>query len=264
MPDETLLAAHQHSSHHRAEIAQSDRCGCFYCLALYPPSAIARWVDDGRTALCPSCGIDAVLGSAAGYPIDREFLAQMQAHWFGEPEASELGLSDSDLSESELLPSESSESSEAALATLAALAAGDRPDRAALDAAIAQLEGQRQRGSLSDLAGCWRLLWTSGGGRLPVAIVQCFAIDNPDPLTFTNRIELPGGGLTTHNRFTYLPRARLEFVAERLRLQLGPLRFGLPLGNWAQGWLQVTYLTDEWNLLRGDRGGLALYQRDRA
>jgi hypothetical protein len=37
---------------------------------------------EGQTALCPKCGIDAVIGSASGYPISREFLAEMHRHWF--------------------------------------------------------------------------------------------------------------------------------------------------------------------------------------
>ncbi|HEX5724898.1 MAG TPA: cytoplasmic protein [Longimicrobiaceae bacterium] len=60
----------------------SETCGCFYCLKAFPPSAIAEWVDRGETALCPRCGIDAVLGSASGYPLTREFLREMRSFWF--------------------------------------------------------------------------------------------------------------------------------------------------------------------------------------
>jgi hypothetical protein len=42
----------------------------------------AEWVDDETTLLCPFCGIDSVIGTASGYPITREFLAQMREHWF--------------------------------------------------------------------------------------------------------------------------------------------------------------------------------------
>ena len=81
------VAAHVHSSSHRNELTTSDVCGCFYCLELYSPTEIVDWIDEdvngiGRTALCPKCGIDSVMGSASGYPITKEFLKKMHEHWF--------------------------------------------------------------------------------------------------------------------------------------------------------------------------------------
>ena len=81
------VAAHVHSSSHRNELMTSDVCGCFYCLESYSPTEIVDWIDKdvngiGRTALCPKCGIDSVMGSASGYPITKEFLKKMHEHWF--------------------------------------------------------------------------------------------------------------------------------------------------------------------------------------
>jgi hypothetical protein len=79
-----LKEAHKHSIRHREEIAASERCGCFYCLAIFEPAAITDWVDEHDvTALCPKCGIDSVIGTASGFPIaDFEFLTAMKEHWF--------------------------------------------------------------------------------------------------------------------------------------------------------------------------------------
>ena len=79
-----VVDAHFHSSRHRPEIEASKRIGCFYCLAIYPPGEIGRWVDDvtGETAICPRCGIDSVIGDASGYPVEDDFLKRMNAHWF--------------------------------------------------------------------------------------------------------------------------------------------------------------------------------------
>lgn len=89
-----LIDAHRHSANHRAELLGSDSCGCFYCLTIFTPQAISDWVDGpaegpdgqahlaGTTAACPLCGVDAVIGSASGYPLTPQFLQQMQAHWF--------------------------------------------------------------------------------------------------------------------------------------------------------------------------------------
>jgi hypothetical protein len=52
------------------------------CDALFSPAEIIQWVDDGRTALCPKCEIDSVIGSASGYPITKNFLERMHSHWF--------------------------------------------------------------------------------------------------------------------------------------------------------------------------------------
>jgi len=81
------VRAHKHSSNHREELLQSDLCGCFYCLKIYPPEGISDWIDEdengmGTCALCPRCGIDSVIGSASGYPITEDFLRKMHVHWF--------------------------------------------------------------------------------------------------------------------------------------------------------------------------------------
>ncbi len=79
-----LEEAHRHSSRHREEIEASRTCGCFYCLEVFRPEEIRRWVPDEGTALCPRCGdlIDAVIGSASGFPITQRFLARMHLHYF--------------------------------------------------------------------------------------------------------------------------------------------------------------------------------------
>jgi len=92
MKKEDVIVAHRCSSNHRESILDSDVCGCFYCFSIFSSSEIEDWVDasddeadineTGQTALCPRCGIDSVLGSASGYPINREFLQKMNEYWF--------------------------------------------------------------------------------------------------------------------------------------------------------------------------------------
>ena len=81
--------AHEHSSNHRCEVAASTLCGCFYCCQTFAPSAIKEWVDPadddletGRTALCPFCGIDSVIGDKSGYRLTPEFLRTLNRYWF--------------------------------------------------------------------------------------------------------------------------------------------------------------------------------------
>ena len=88
IPERTLMDAHRHSALHGAEIARSAICGCFHCGQIYTRAEITDWLDDriegkeGRTALCPRCGIDSVIGSASGFPITAAFLGAMRHHWF--------------------------------------------------------------------------------------------------------------------------------------------------------------------------------------
>jgi hypothetical protein len=79
---DAVADAHGHSSRHRAEIEASRSCGCFYCLRTFPPAQITCWIVDEGTALCPYCGIDSVIGDAAGYDVSEPFLSRMHAAWF--------------------------------------------------------------------------------------------------------------------------------------------------------------------------------------
>lgn len=83
MPAE-VLDAHEHSVNHRKEIAVSKVCGCFACTNIFPPSKIWEWIetDTDEFAMCPYCGIDAVIGDESGYTITRDFLSQMNRYWF--------------------------------------------------------------------------------------------------------------------------------------------------------------------------------------
>jgi hypothetical protein len=87
-----LESIHRFSGRHRDLLARSERAGCFYCRRTFDPREINEWIDgpqvasdetsDGVTALCPRCGIDAVLPSAMPVPLTDELLAQMHSRWF--------------------------------------------------------------------------------------------------------------------------------------------------------------------------------------
>jgi hypothetical protein len=82
-----LQKAHRHSIFHETEIKQGDQCACFHCLKVFPTSAIVDWLEESegkeKTATCPFCGIDAVIGSDSGYPSgDVEFVKAMNKYYF--------------------------------------------------------------------------------------------------------------------------------------------------------------------------------------
>jgi hypothetical protein len=88
-----LKSIQAYSSLHRHLFAESDFAVCFYCRSRFAPSEVQDWIDgkqvetgetdDGLTALCPRCGIDAVLPSAAPIRFDDALLEEMHAYWFG-------------------------------------------------------------------------------------------------------------------------------------------------------------------------------------
>jgi hypothetical protein len=90
-----LDKAHARCSRHRGELEASETCACFYCCETFAPSQISEWIEDhwkdgapmepadNWTAICPHCGIDSVVGSASGLPVnDPTFLQAMHDYWF--------------------------------------------------------------------------------------------------------------------------------------------------------------------------------------
>ncbi len=79
-----IREAHRHSIHNRSEIEASEKCGCFYCCAVFPADEVRDWGDtyESDTAACPRCGIDSVIGSASEVAITQEFLREMKYYLF--------------------------------------------------------------------------------------------------------------------------------------------------------------------------------------
>jgi hypothetical protein len=85
--EEYLREAHKYSIFNNDWIKNSEMCGCFYCQTVFEPDKIMDWTDighdKGATALCPNCGIDAVIRSNKNLPVrDTVFLAEMHSYWF--------------------------------------------------------------------------------------------------------------------------------------------------------------------------------------
>ena len=76
--------AHDHARHNKEELAASTKCGCFFCRAIFDPIVPMEFVEND-TALCPSCGIDAIIGDKAGFELTNEFLLAMFKRWFAIP-----------------------------------------------------------------------------------------------------------------------------------------------------------------------------------
>ena len=66
-----------------ALLEEEQKCGCFYCGRIFDSSEITECIEDeGESAVCPFCGIDAVIGEKGGYEITPELLKEMHDYWF--------------------------------------------------------------------------------------------------------------------------------------------------------------------------------------
>lgn len=87
MNEYDFKAAHDAARFNKTKLARDSRCGCFYCLHIFSPAEIYEWIPEENggtevTALCPYCGIDAVIGESSGFPITQEFLKVMGRKYF--------------------------------------------------------------------------------------------------------------------------------------------------------------------------------------
>ncbi|MCC8196535.1 MAG: hypothetical protein LIO49_07035 [Ruminococcus sp.] len=80
-----MIEAHDWSFKNMDSLTNDKICGCFYCCEIFKPSEIEEYIeecDGGRTAVCPHCGIDSVIGESSGFPVTKEFLTRMKRYWF--------------------------------------------------------------------------------------------------------------------------------------------------------------------------------------
>lgn len=77
-----LELAHKFSIFNHVVVKQSELCGCFRCCTLFETTTIKKWCDRGLTAVCPNCGIDAILAEGASFPLTPDFLKRMNSRWF--------------------------------------------------------------------------------------------------------------------------------------------------------------------------------------
>lgn len=98
---EELEKAHSHCLDNEIEILSSSVCGCFFCRSHFSAREVNDWDNSAghSQALCPECGMPAVIGDASGLPVeDKVFLKEMNLAYFGpdyiatHPEAAQVYL----------------------------------------------------------------------------------------------------------------------------------------------------------------------------
>ena len=78
----------EHTKHNEREVRESDTCGCLSCAATLKPDEITEWTDQAdqdhpetkvdRTAVCPHCGEEMIIGDRSGHQITNTFLESLR------------------------------------------------------------------------------------------------------------------------------------------------------------------------------------------
>ncbi len=83
MKYDRVKKAHDFCINNKPALLKDEKCGCFFCIRVFETNLITEWIPDtDGTALCPFCGVDAVIPEGSGYPINKEFLEVMHKYWF--------------------------------------------------------------------------------------------------------------------------------------------------------------------------------------
>ncbi|WP_339879113.1 cytoplasmic protein [uncultured Algoriphagus sp.] len=77
-----IKKASKYSIYNMAELANSNLAGCYYCKSIFNAIEIKETADDGKTALCPKCGIDSVLPESSPFKLNSETLSAVNKYWF--------------------------------------------------------------------------------------------------------------------------------------------------------------------------------------
>lgn len=86
--DPELQGLHGLSIYNADAVQLCERVGCFHCERIFPAAQVVKFVSERtsqvKTALCPHCGVDAILPEAPGVIVlSPELLEKMHKHYFG-------------------------------------------------------------------------------------------------------------------------------------------------------------------------------------
>jgi hypothetical protein len=74
-----------YAMNNRDMLNASKKAGCFHCCSTFNTSEVKLYTDQNKTAICPKCGIDAVLGDRFGLELSENFLQEARDYWFAKP-----------------------------------------------------------------------------------------------------------------------------------------------------------------------------------
>lgn len=87
MNETHLKQAPIYAMKNKHRIVGSTKCGCYSCLEVFPKGDIKEWTDKDETALCPHCGVDAVIPDETGVELTAANLKIAHDFWFASKKA---------------------------------------------------------------------------------------------------------------------------------------------------------------------------------
>ena len=66
----------------KSSLTLSDQAGCFHCCKIFKTENIKHWTDNEKTAICPECSIDSVVGNNCGFILNEDILKKANQMWY--------------------------------------------------------------------------------------------------------------------------------------------------------------------------------------
>lgn len=79
--DKLIREAPIYAMKNKKFIEESELCGCYHCTESFSKNDITEWTDNGKTAICPFCKNDSVLGQSY-MDVNKENLQIIHNYWF--------------------------------------------------------------------------------------------------------------------------------------------------------------------------------------
>lgn len=75
----TVSTAIKFAMRNKTSLSFVEKAGCYNCMEIIDVKDITEWTDQGETALCPKCHVDAVLPDAN---LTQAQLKEIHEYWF--------------------------------------------------------------------------------------------------------------------------------------------------------------------------------------
>ncbi len=76
----------KHTKDNEIDILNSKKCSCLFCRQTYDARRVSDWSTENNkiSAVCPECGMNAVVGDHSGFILDHDTLKALNLTYFGE------------------------------------------------------------------------------------------------------------------------------------------------------------------------------------
>ena len=81
--EDRLKQIYSHSKNNYTQVKNGKVCGCFCCQKIFDANKVKNYLNDSlKTAICPFCGVDAVVAQTDKIIIDAKILCELNKKYF--------------------------------------------------------------------------------------------------------------------------------------------------------------------------------------